>query len=181
MLPRLAITGTPGTGKSSVAARLGRSAHAVEVAELAERTGTARPTRRGVEVDLARLRTALRRPHGWGDARVVVGHLAHLLPVRDVVVLRCHPHELARRLLLARRGTARERRENVLAEALDVVLAEAVRPGRRVWEVDTTDRTVGAVARRVGRLLARRGRPSYGGVDWLSDPEVTAHLLDRGP
>lgn len=110
---------------------------------------------------------------------MVVGHLAHLLPIPDVVVLRCHPAELARRLARARRGSPADRRENVLAEATDVVLEESVGRGRRVWEIDTTARPVRAVARAVARRLRGRGPSSYGAVDWLSDPRVTAHLLDR--
>lgn len=175
----VALTGTPGTGKSAVAAALGRRWRSVEVAELARRHHAARGRPGHVEVDLARLRRRLRASSALADVDVVVGHLAHLLPIRDVVVLRCHPLELEDRLLRAHRGPAADRRENALAEATDVVLFETVRPGRRIWEVDTTGRSVASVAREVGRRLRSRGRSSYGNVDWLSDPNVTAHLLDR--
>lgn len=176
-----ALTGTPGTGKSTVARWLARSYRTVEVGELAERLGTASRGSGGLRVDLERLRVRLRRPGAWGETDVVVGHLAHLLPVREVVVLRCHPRELGRRLARGRRGGERERHENYVAEALDVVLLEALGPGRRVWEVDTTGRSPQQVARSVARRLRLRGPSSYGSVDWLADPLVTAHLLDRGP
>lgn len=174
----IALTGTPGTGKSAVAARLARRFRVIEVADLAERRGAARRVRGELEVDLVRLRRSLRRPSAWEGAEVVVGHLAHLLPLREVIVLRCHPLELVERLRAADRGTARERTENAIAEVLDVVLVEAIRSRRRVVEVDTSGRSIAAVARDVARFVARRGRPSYGRVDWLSDPRVTAHLLD---
>lgn len=174
-----ALTGTPGTGKSSVAARLAARWRMCEVAELALDLRAGRRRGRTVEVDLPRLRARIRARRRLPDVDVLVGHLAHLLPVRDVIVLRCHPVELARRLRRARRGAAADRRENFLAEATDVVLREALGPGRRVWEVDTTGRTVADVAREVDRRLRRRGRSSYGTVDWLGDPRVTAHLLDR--
>lgn len=177
----LALTGTPGTGKSSVTSLLAPRIRSTEVATLAIRCGAARWTEGGLEVDLSRLRSALRRPSAWGEVDLVVGHLAHLLPVRDVLVLRCHPEELVRRLRLARRGNARDRRENYAAEALDVILWEAIRPRRRVWEVDTTGRSLAEVAREVERRLRRKGRSSYGRIDWLADPRVTAHLLDRRP
>jgi len=111
----------------------------------------------------------------------VVGHLAHLLPIRDTIVLRCHPRELARRLARARRGTPREKNENLVAEATDVILLEAIGRGRRIWEVDTTGRSVDSVARDVRRRIRRRGPPSYGKVDWLSDRWVSEHLLDWSP
>lgn len=177
----VALTGTPGTGKSSVARFLASELRSIEVGALALRCGAARRTARGFEVDLDRLRSVLRRPRAWSGVDLVVGHLAHRLPVREVIVLRCHPEELAQRLRRAHHGTARDRRENYAAEALDVILFEAIRPNRRVWEVDSTGRSLAEVARSVERRLRRRGRSSYGRIDWLADPRVTAHLLDRGP
>lgn len=177
---RVALTGTPGTGKSTVARRL-RDVAVVEVGEAALRHAAGRrlPRGRGVEVDLARLRRALsRRPEP--TPTVLVGHLAHLLPVDGAIVLRCHPLELARRLARARRGSASDRRENVGAEALDLVLTEARARRLPVWEVDTTARSPSAVARDVARLLDRRPRPRPARVDWLADRRVTDFLL-RGP
>ncbi len=179
MSPVVALTGTPGTGKSAVAAALAPGLAFVEVADLARELGVARATRTGVEVDVARLRRRLRRRDALVGVDLVVGHLAHLLPIRDVVVLRCHPAELERRLRRAHRGSPSDRRENVTAEATDVVLVEAIRPGRRLWEVNTTGRTVAHVAAEVARRVRLRGRPAYGSIDWLADPAVTAHLLDR--
>ncbi len=175
----VALTGTPGTGKSTVARSLRDRHRAIEVSELALAVGAGRRRGRSVEVDLDRLDAR------WADfladspVDLVVGHLSHLLPVREIVVLRCHPLELERRLRRARRGTAIDRRENVVAEATDVVLLEAVRPGRRVWEIDTTGLSVDAVARAVHRRFRGRGPSDFGAIDWLADPAVTAHLLDR--
>jgi adenylate kinase len=177
----LALTGTPGTGKSRVARELEGTLASVEVSDLAVRLGAGRRLRNGVAVDLPRLRRALARRGAWGDAELVVGHLAHLLPVRDVIVLRCRPTELERRLVRAHRGTPRERFDNFVAEATDVILFEALAGRRRVWEVDTTGRSVAAVAREVARRVRVRGAPRYGSVRWLADARVTAHLLDRPP
>lgn len=152
----------------------------MEVSELARALGTGTPNGRGVVVDLeatARAWRAGRVP----PVDVLVGHLAHFLPVRDVVILRCHPRELARRLARHRPATDEERHANLVAEATDAVLIEALRLRRRVWEVDTTGRTPTSVAQDVTRRLRRRGPPSYGRVDWLSDAWVSEHLLDWSP
>jgi broad-specificity NMP kinase len=175
----VALTGTPGTGKSRVARALAGTVPSIEVADLALALGAGRRLRHGVEVDLPKLRRALARRGAWGNVELVVGHLAHLLPVRDVIVLRCRPTELERRLARARRGTVAGRFENFVAEATDVILLEAVARRRRIWEVDTTSRPVRSVAREVARRVRARGRASYGRVDWLADARVTAHLLDR--
>jgi len=174
----VALTGTPGVGKSAVGRALAGRRRVVEVGRLADRLGAARSVAGGREVDLARLRRALRSPSAFAGAEVVVGHLAHLLPVREALVLRCRPVELVRRLERARRGTRADRQENYVAEALDLVLREAVGRGLRVFEIDTTRRSVESVAREVDRWLVRRGRDRRGVVDWLGDRAVTEHLLD---
>jgi adenylate kinase len=176
----LALTGTPGTGKSTVARHL-RGVRWIEVADLARHWGLARPREGTWEVDLDRLVERARGPHALSHVDVVVGHLAHLLPLRDVVVLRCHPRELGRRLGSRRRGAAGHRRDNVVVEATDLVLLEAIGPGRRVLEIDTTRRTPDSVAREVERSVRRGVRPRYGAVRWLEEPSVTDYLLDVRP
>jgi len=173
----VALTGTPGTGKSTVAGRLDPSWRTVEVAELTRELGTGRRHGRDWVVDLpATIRTlrAARAPR----ADVVVGHLAHFLPLRDVIVLRCHPRELARRLAHSRPSSVRDRRANLVVEATDAILLEAIGLRRRVWEIDTTGRSPASVASEVDDRLRARGPPSYGRVDWLSDAWVGKHLLE---
>jgi adenylate kinase len=176
---RLALTGTPGTGKSAVGTILHRITGVVEVGELAVREGVGRRVGQGIEVDLPALSRRISAGTRAVPERIVVGHLAHLLPIRDVVVLRCRPDELRSRLRAARRGTPADRQENYLAEALDVVLFEARRLHRRVWEVDTTGRSVRSVAAEVAEIFVRRVPRRMSGIDWLSDRRVSAHLLDR--
>ncbi|MFZ0830625.1 MAG: AAA family ATPase, partial [Thermoplasmata archaeon] len=112
----VALTGTPGTGKTSASSRLPAPLRVAEVSALALQLGVGRRKERGsVEVDLPGLRRAFRpyaRSHPEG---VVVGHLAHFLPVSYIIVLRCHPRELARRLRRARRS-AKDRAANILSE-----------------------------------------------------------------
>lgn len=181
----VALTGTPGAGKSAVARELARHHTVLEVAALAPRRPPSRrrvraPRRSPVIVDLGRAARALAARRPADRPGVVVGHLAHLLPLRDAVVLRCDPLELDRRLL--RRGDpAGSRQANVVAEATDLVLVEALELGRRVWEVDTTRRTPAAIARSVERLLARRPPSRAGRFRWLERPGVAARLLRREP
>jgi len=110
----------------------------------------------------------------WLDGRddvVIESHLAHLFDADRVVVLRCHPNELAERL--RERGESDAKiRENAEAEALDVVLSETVaKHGRdRVYEVDTTGRDPAEVAAAVAAVIADEREPSAGTVDftgWL--------------
>ncbi|MCI4319562.1 MAG: adenylate kinase [Thermoplasmata archaeon] len=175
----VALTGSPGTGKTASAARLpARIAHA-EVSDLAVRELGAARDRGAVTVDVPRLGRWIASHPPVGGPTLVVGHLSHLLPIPEVLLLRCHPAELARRLRNRRRLTSAERRENLGAEATDVILFEARGPGRRIWEIDTTELTPAQVGRRITSLIDRPPAPTRRFVDWLADPAVTEHLLDR--
>jgi len=178
-LRRIALTGTPGTGKSAVARALRRDWPSVEIGPWAASVGAGKRVPGGYEVDVGRLRRRMAARSFRPPAPLLVGHLAHLLPVDDVIVLRCHPEELRRRLVRGHRGTAADRAENYVSEAIDLVLLEAIRPGRRVYEIDTTGRTVREVARDVARRLEHPGPSDYGRVDWLADAAVTEHILAR--
>ena len=174
-----ALTGTPGVGKSTVGRLLAHRFRVEEVGALARRWGCARGSGRNLVVDLR----ALGRKVGGGpdgpSVDVVVGHLAHLLPMRGAVVLRCHPVQLAQRLARSRRGNREERAANVVCEATDAIAWEARDRGLKVYEVDTTDRPPSRVARAVADRLKGGGRSTAPRVDWLADPSVTEYLLEH--
>jgi adenylate kinase len=192
---RVALTGTPGTGKTTVselvADRLGtgeRSEVAVDVVHLNDAIREeALFEERDVErdslvADLDAVESWLADRYGDGSAAadqetegaetdrdlLVESHLAHLLDVDRVVVLRCHPRDLASRL--RERGEESEASivENAESEALDVILAEAVeRHGEDVvYEIDTTDRTPEAVADDVAAAIRDELGPRVGVVDF---------------
>jgi adenylate kinase len=160
---RIAVTGTPGTGKTTVARRLADELDA----EYFDVTGTVRDgatagydDERGVPVaDIDALREAA------PEDAVLDGHISHRLePDAVVVVLRCRPDVLRSRL--EERGWSDEKiRENVESEALDIVLAEAVEVDAPVFEFDTTEPTPEETAKRVVRAL-EDGEERVGVVDW---------------
>jgi adenylate kinase len=164
---RVALTGTPGTGKTSAAA--GLDLPVVALNDVVEREGlwTDRDDDRdSLVADLDALGDWLATDAPEGD-HVVESHLAHLFPADRVVVLRCRPDRLHERL--TERGVdGAKAAENAESEALDVVLSEAVeRHGReRVYEVDTTDLTPGETARAVAAVRAGDRDPSAGDVDF---------------
>ena len=164
---RVALTGTPGTGKTSAAAEL--SVPVVALGEVIEREGfwTERDEARdSLVADLDALEGWLATEAPDGD-HVVESHLAHLLPADRVVVLRCRPDVLHDRLV--ERGVSEAKAtENAESEALDVVLSEAVDAVavENVYEVDTTDCTPAEVARVVEAVLAGEREPSAGTVDF---------------
>lgn len=160
------VTGTPGTGKSTVGVVLaGRGRRVVHVTE------TVGPFILGKDPERD---TRVVDTEAWAAAfepidGVVEGHLAHLLSCDLVVVLRCRPDLLEERLTA--RGYTREKvRENAEAEALDVILVETLEafPREKVLEVDASALSPEEVADLIEGFMEGTVAPSVGTVDWSS-------------
>lgn len=173
----VALTGTPGTGKSSVSLCLrGMGCNVMNVSNLITELGISvsfSRRHRSSEVDTEELRAkADAYIAGLKGSRVILsGHLSHFISCDVAVVLRCEPHVLYERL--TKRGW-RERKvaENIRAEILDVILVEAVERIKRVYEIDTTKRDAGRTAELL--LEAVNGRAKSlkpGRVDWTGEIE----------
>ncbi|SNZ04526.1 adenylate kinase [Natronoarchaeum philippinense] len=165
---RVAVTGTPGTGKTTATERVDADLDVVHLNEAVQEHGLyddVDEDRDSVIVDLDAVREWL----GDRDDVLVESHLAHHLDVDRVVVLRCHPETLETRL--GERGDESEAsiRENAESEALDVILSEAVdRHGvESVYEVDTTDRTPEEIADCIDAAVDGEREPSAGDVSFI--------------
>lgn len=164
---RVALTGTPGTGKTTVADLVETDLAVVHLNDVIreEDLSTGRDAERdSLVADL----DALRERFADREDVVFESHLAHHLPVDRVVVLRCHPDELTERLQ-GRGWTGEKVAENVESERLDLLLSEAVAEHGldRVYELDTTGRPPEAVAQDVAAVLAGEREPSAGEVDFF--------------
>ncbi len=165
------MTGTPGTGKSSVSLGLQAKGWCIlEVNDLAKRHGLLKskdPTRDSYDLDLDELQEALEK-ESFSDG-VLVGHLSHLLDVDQVIVLRCHPQVLAKRLE-TRKWPLTKIRENALAESLDIILAEAVDSEVPVFEINTTEMSLPETEEAVLSILAgEKEKYAIGNIDWSEE------------
>ena len=139
----VALTGTPGTGKSTISRVLKeRGYNVVRVMDLVRMTGThsaySRKDRCHI-VDTEEFGTLCEPVWSSGDGLTIVeGHLAHFASCPAAIVLRCHPSKLSARL--ENRGWKRGKvLENVQSEVLDVILIEATERVKCVHEIDTSD------------------------------------------
>lgn len=163
----VALTGTPGTGKSTVARMVDAGFKVVDLNALIKEgynLGTD-PVRGSLIADLDRLADYVEKLHG---DYVIEGHIAHLLPADVVVVLRAAPGALRQRL--AERGWSQAKiDENVEAEALDVILIEALETHDRVHEIDVTNMTAEDVADAVREIARGTDKYKPGSVDFSEE------------
>ena len=163
---QLALTGTPGTGKTTVAGLL--PYRIIDINDLVKgglNLGTD-PERGCLEADMDALAQRLRELDS-DEISILEGHFSHHFAEWSIV-LRLAPSELRPRL--EGRGYSPEKiRENLEAEALDVILVEATDQCLRVDEVDTTGKTPQQVADLVAKIIKGELEMPPGQVDWLVD------------
>ncbi len=166
---RVALTGTPGVGKTSVAAVAASNGwRVVDIKAWAKQQGAivGRDEHDQADViDVERLAGAV-LPDVDGHNVVYEGHLSHLLPLDAAWVLRCDPRVLAGRLTA--RGYSRAKvAENLEAEALDIVLQEALDHIPHVIQRDGTRRTPAALFKAFAEgTLDSSKRHDLEPVDW---------------
>ncbi len=165
---RVAVTGTPGTGKTTATDLVESDLTAVHLNDAIRDEGL----HDGEDEERGSLYANLDAVREWlasqGDDLLVDSHLAHHFEADRVVVLRCHPEELSERLL-ERGEAAGKAEENAESEALDVILSETVAEHGldSVYEIDTTDRTPEAIAADIEAVIRGERAPSAGTVDYL--------------
>ena len=168
---KILISGTPGTGKTSVsellAKRLGYKL--VGINDFAEEHGLVEgvdKVRGSGIIDEVRLEAEVGKLSG--DI-VVEGHLAHLCKGDVSVILRTRPDVLEERLSL-RKWSKEKIRENVEAEILDVILQEAVDVNDNVVEVDTTEVGPVDVCSILSDMIKKKRYDDFrpGKVSWVS-------------
>lgn len=178
----IALTGTPGTGKTSIAEILQekgftvRDLHKIAIDE--QITEGIDKERNSIILDPVRLDELVKEAYNPSDTIIFEGHIAHLLSCMDkAIVLRCRPDILKKRL--GDKGWKKEKiRENLEAEILDVILCESVelQGESNVFEIDTTNETEEMIADKIF-LWVKTGfclpnEYKVGHIDWsifLSD------------
>ncbi|MFW6304299.1 MAG: adenylate kinase family protein [Candidatus Saliniplasma sp.] len=166
----IALTGTPGIGKTTTAALLREKGFKVlDLNEFINKKGLRGERdedRDSDEVDLSLLKKEFEKIL---DYDIVDGHLSHHLEISPVIVLRCSPEELRKRMSV-KDWPQRKINENLEAEILDVILIEALEYSEEVYEVDTTDMEPVEVRDAVIEIIEGKcDKYPFGQVDWSSE------------
>ncbi|MFQ3308200.1 MAG: adenylate kinase [Candidatus Nanohaloarchaea archaeon] len=159
------ITGTPGTGKTSVLKSLDTNFRKVHLTEYIQENEIGENTDDVTEVDTYLLKEKISEDINDGEEDVIIeGHLAHHIDSDLCIVLRCNPEKLEERL--SQRDYSQNKvMENVESEALDVILSETVHTQKNVLEIDTTHKELDEVVEEVKEGIEKE-KTGYGGVDW---------------
>jgi len=170
----VSLSGTPGTGKTTVAKMIDRSDYVIiPMNELSrDYLGEYDEVRATTEVEIDRLAQDIRDkvltiPRGTETHTIVEGHLSHHLPVARIIVLRTSPKVLKERLS-HREYSDGKVRENMEAEALGIITIEAFDTDIPVNEIDTSTMEPALVASEIRSIIELEREP-------LRGPE---HMID---
>ncbi len=167
----VALTGTPGTGKTSVSEILRKKGYAVvdlnRVVKQHNFVFDYDKERKCRVADIKKIDDYIQKQNK--NPIIVEGHIAHLLSVDTVIVLRCSPRILSKRLK-KKKYDKKKILENAEAEAVDAVTVEALERCKNVYEIDTTKITQEKVAEDVEKILGGKFKNyKVGNVDWSEE------------
>lgn len=163
------LTGTPGVGKTSVANVLRSMDYSVldlnDFIIKKDLRGIKDVPRDTYEVDISLLNN--KHSDELSKYDIVEGHLSHHLDLSPIIILRCSPIELRKRVE-AKDWHQAKIEENMMAEILDVILLESLEyDNREVYEIDTTDiKPQDAALSVIDILKGDTTSYAYGRIDW---------------
>ena len=144
-----ALTGTPGTGKTSLKKHLNKKI--ISLSEYYEQASEGKSDNGEWIVDIEKLDNILQDK----DCKFFEGNFSHKLDKIDkVIVLRCDPHILEKRLE-SRNYSRNKVRENLEAEAIGVIYSEAIEiiEKTNVFQIDNSTRKPQETAKLIEKYI----------------------------
>ena len=136
-MARFALTGTPGTGKTTISKHSERKVLHLSDLYPSSSDGKNSAGEWLVNIDILNKKTQ----NILEDYTIIEGHFSHLIDnIDQIIVLRCDPVILKERL--TSRGYSEEKiRENIEAEAMGIIFSEACESikGTDIFQLDTTN------------------------------------------
>ena len=167
---KIAITGVPCTGKTEISKLLSKRLNykLVQVNELAEKLNAFSgydKKRECKTLDMDNLEKEIKKVKG--DV-IIEGHTSHMFPVDIIIVLRCSPETLKKRLEKRYPSNPTKVQENLEAEILGVITSEAIMSSNRSYEIDTSDKIVEESVNNILKILKGKTEEfEIGKIDWL--------------
>ena len=126
-------------------------------------------------VDLVKINKFIENKYRDEKLVFIDGHLSHLLKIVDkIIILRCHPKELKKRL--SSKNWKKEKIiENLQAEILDIILIETLEkhPEKNIFEIDTTNKEIKEIFENIIQIIENGFKPvkkyKAGKLDWSEE------------
>lgn len=169
---RIAVSGVPATGKTEISKLLSKKLNyrLISINEFAEELDAFTGYDKKMEsriLDMAKLKKEIKKLKG---NIILEGHTSHLFPVDMIIVLRCNPEILKKRLKKKFSSNLLKIQVNLEAEILGVISSEAVMNSRKVYEIDTTDKSVKESVNVILKILKGEIEEfKVGKIDWLEE------------
>jgi len=153
---KIAITGTPGTGKTSVAKLLAKKLgwKFIDLYKLARESRCISGFDEKRKCDIIDTKKLAKVVSGEPEHAVLDAHYSHEMPVDAVFVLKTNPGILRARLR-EKGWPDRKIEENVQAEIMEVCKTESLELGRKTFEVDTTRKDPEQVVSEILKILRK--------------------------
>jgi adenylate kinase len=175
----IAITGTPGTGKTTVASILKKKGFTVvDLKQVAFENNfiiSIDKKRNSSIVDVKKLDSYIKNKFFGKELLFIDGHIAHLLTCADkIIILRLHPSKL-KKILINRDWKKNKINENIEAEILDVILCESlnIHTEENCFEIDGTEQSIKDIANCILELVNNKFKNmkkyKIGKIDWSDE------------
>jgi len=167
---RIAVSGVPGTGKTEISKLLSKKINykLISINELAEQLDAFVGYDKEMEskiLDMNKLKKKIKKLKG---NIILEGHTSHLFLVDTVIVLRCNPEILKERLEKRYPSNHSKVQENLEAEILGVITSEAIMNNKKVYEIDTSGKSVEKNVDEILKILdGKTDDFRVGKIDWL--------------
>jgi len=159
------VSGTPGTGKTSIAKKIAKH-YRYEYIHIGDEDEYIISEDDVKIIDIEKMNKWIEKKQE--DKNLVIdSHLSHHYPpekTKTCIITRCDPIELKHRLK-QRKYSTRKTQINLEAEAMDLILQEALAQGHKVYELNTTHRTINSSANEAIKAI-NENKISYGKNDF---------------
>jgi adenylate kinase len=169
---KIAITGVPGTGKTRISKllteKLGYRLIQINefAAELDAFVGYDEKMKSKI-LDMNKLKKEIKKLKG---DFIIEGHTSHLFPVDVIIVLRCNPKNLKKRLKEKFSNNPQKIQVNLEAEILGAITSESIMNNKKVHEIDTADKSIEETVSEILKILKKDSEKyNAGKIDWLEE------------
>lgn len=181
------LSGTPGTGKTTIVKLLKSALPAVVIdinKEVIENQFFTMDSERETKIaDFKKLKPYLEQKikEIQSEYILIEGHYADIMPnelVSKIIILRTHPEVLKKRLKQKNYST-KKIIENLQAEILGTCSYHAIKSfeTKKIYELDNSELTIEETVKKIVNLIKENmNRSSIGKIDWLDSLEKTGRL-----